>query len=66
MTLELHELHSCNLGNLAYVFFALKFVSTMHNVFLCIKVSLCYLQIFCVFVFKVHNFNAVGLKALGF
>lgn len=51
---------------LAYAFFALKFVSTMHNVFLCIKVLLCCLQIFCVFVFKVHNFNVVGLKALGF
>ncbi len=63
VTLELHELHFCNL---AYVFFDLKFVSTMHNVFLCIKVSLCYLQVFCVFVFKVHNFNVVGLKALGF
>jgi hypothetical protein len=63
VTLELHELHSCIL---AYAFFALKFVSTMHNVFLCIKVLLCCLQIFCVFVFKVHNFNVVGLKALGF
>ncbi len=63
VTLELHELHS---GILAYAFFALKFVSTMHNIFLCIKVLLCCLQIFCVFVFKVHNFNVVGLKALGF
>jgi hypothetical protein len=63
VTLELHELHSCIL---AYAFFALKFVSTMHNVFLCIKVLLCCLQILCVFVFKVHNFNVVGLKALGF
>jgi hypothetical protein len=63
VTLELHELHSCIL---AYAFFALKFVSPMHNVFLCIKVLLCCLQIFCVFVFKVHNFNVVGLKALGF
>ncbi len=63
VTLELHELQSCIL---AYAFFALKFVSTMHNVFLCIKVLLCYLQIFCVLVFKVHNFNVVGLKALGF
>ncbi len=63
VTLELHELHSCIL---AYAFFALEFVSTMHNVFLCIKVLLCCLQIFCVFVFKVYNFNVVGLKALGF
>jgi hypothetical protein len=62
VTLELHELHSCIL---AYAFFALKFVSTMHNVFLCIKVLLCCLQMFCVFVFKVHNFKCCGFKGLG-